>query len=84
MKSIDWGSALRRLLLTPYIYLLFGFFFIFMGVGWTWTGKIWVRFEGWVYRNERPTEFWLRVVLYYLVGAGFVGYSLFKLYEGSR
>jgi len=55
-----------------------------MAVGWTFQGKMWVRNEGWISRNEEPTRFWLRIASWYLAGFGFIGYSLFQVYKGSH
>jgi len=76
----DW----HQLFATPYVYLLFGLFFIFMAVGYTVSGKIRVRNQGWVYRAEQPAQFWTRIAFYYVAGVGFIGYYLFKVYEGSH
>jgi hypothetical protein len=55
-----------------------------MAAGYTLQGKYWQRFQGWVYRTEEPTEFWLHTVMGYLFGAGFIGYYFFKIYEASH
>jgi len=61
---------LHRLLATPYIgYLMAGIFCIFMTVGRTFQGKLWIRFQGWLYRAEEPKQFWWRIVFGYLLGA---------------
>ena len=68
----DWHAQLP-----PYSLLIFGFIFIFAAVVWTYTGKAWVRFHGWVYRAEKPTRFWWEVAMYYFVGIGLIGYFLY-------
>jgi hypothetical protein len=76
---------LRRLLATPEIgFLLAGIFIIFMAVGRTLEGRLWIRFQGWLYRSEEPEQFWWRIVFGYLFGAGLIGYYLFKVYERSH
>ena len=42
-------------------------------------GKVWVRFNGWVYRAQEPRIFWGEVALYYLGGVCFIGYFLSKV-----
>jgi len=46
---------------------------------WTCMGKVWVRFNGWVYRANEPRSFWWEVALYYLGGVCFIGYFLSKV-----
>ena len=75
---------LHRFLATPYLYLLFGVFFIFMAAGYTSQGKYWARFQGWVYRTEEPTRFCLHIAMWYLFGVGFIGYYFFKVFKGSH
>ncbi|HXR37518.1 MAG TPA: hypothetical protein VN776_00410 [Terracidiphilus sp.] len=43
----------------------------------TYTGKAWVRFQGWVYRAKEPKWFWWEVALYYLCGVGLIGYAFY-------
>ena len=64
---------LKSLLKPPYIFLILGVISICAATVFTCTGKVWVRFNGWVYRAQRPRSFWVEVLLYYLVGIWFVG-----------
>jgi hypothetical protein len=62
---------------TPsYILLTLGVISFFAGAVWTYTGKAWDRFHGWVYRAEEPTRFWWEVSMYFLVGVLFIGIFL--------
>lgn len=42
------------------------------------TGKAYVRFRGWVYREEQPKRYWLEVAMYCLVGLGFIALFFYK------
>jgi hypothetical protein len=68
---------LYYLLRPPYIFLILGVISFSAAVVWTYTGKAWVRFDGWVYRAKEPKWFWWEVALYYLVGVLFIGISLY-------
>lgn len=72
------------LLRPPYIFLLLGVISISAAVLFTGTGKVWVRFNGWVYRAKEPKWFWWEIALDYLIGFCFVGYFLFKISELSN
>jgi hypothetical protein len=72
------------LLKPPYIFLILGFISISAAVIFTCTGRVWVRFNGWVFRAKEPKWFWWEVALDYLIGLGFVGYFLFKISELSN
>ncbi len=74
---LDFNSLLRP----PYIFLILGVGSISAAVIFTCTGKVWVRFNGWAYRAEKPGTFWREVALYYLGGMWFLGYFLDKIYR---
>ena len=63
----------------PYDFLMLGVISTSAAAVFTYTGKVWVRLNGWVYRAKEPGWFWWEVALYYLVGVWFLGYSLYKL-----
>jgi len=67
---------------SPYISLILGVIFISVAVVYTCTGKVWVRFNGWVYRAKEPRAFWREVTGYYFVGVCFVVVFLFLV--GAR
>jgi hypothetical protein len=70
---------------TPsYVLLTLGVISFFAAVVWTYKGKAWIRFHGWVYRAEEPIRFWWEVAMYYLVGVCFIGYFLFQVYVPSN
>ncbi len=46
----------------------------------TCTGRVWVRFNGWVYRDKEAGWFWWEVALDYLIGGFFIGYFLYRVY----
>jgi hypothetical protein len=58
------------------LFLILGIISIFAVAVFIYTGKVWVRFNGWVYRAKEPRAFWGEVAAYFLVGVGFIGYSL--------
>jgi len=64
----------------PHIFLLLGALSASAATVFTYTGKVWVRFNGWVYRAKETGWFWWEVALYYLVGVWFVGYFLYRFY----
>jgi len=73
------------LLLRPsYIFLILGVVSLLAAVVFTCTGKVWVRFNGWVYRAKEPGWFLWEVALDYLIGGCFIGYFLFKIYGLSN
>jgi hypothetical protein len=76
----DWDSLLRP----PNGFLTVGVISISGAVFFAYTGKVWVRFSGWVYREEKPRVFWGEVAAYFLVGVFFVGYFLYKVYGHSN
>jgi hypothetical protein len=63
----------------PHIFLILGVISISAAVIFTCTGKVWVRFNGWVYRAKEPGWFWWEVALDYLIGICFVGYFLYQV-----
>jgi len=72
-------SDLNSLLRPPYIFLILGVISISAATVFTYTGKVWVRFNGWVHRAKEPRAFWGNVASYYLVGVCFIAYFLFKI-----
>lgn len=68
------------LLRPPYVFLTVGVMSISAATFFTCTGKVWVRFNGWVYRVNKPGWFWREVGLYYLGGIYFIGCFLHKVY----
>jgi hypothetical protein len=67
---------LSSLLRPPYIFLIVGVISISAAAVFTFAGKVWVRFNGWVYRAREPRAFWGEVAAYYFVGVCFIGYFL--------
>jgi hypothetical protein len=70
---------LRSLPKPPYDLLILGVISISAATVFTAKGKVWVRFNGWVYRAKEPGWFWWQVALDYLIGVCFVGYFLYKV-----
>jgi hypothetical protein len=64
---------LSSILEPPRIFLILGVISIIAAVVWISTGKVWVRFNGWVYRAKEPKWFWWQVVLYSIIGIFFIG-----------
>ena len=64
----DWWS--RQL--PPYVFLILGVISISAAMVFTRTGKVWVRFNGRVYRAKEPRAFWGEVAAYYFVGVCFI------------
>jgi len=67
---------LSSLLRPPYLFLILGVIAVSASVIFTFTGKVWVRFNGWVYRIEKPKAFWGEVAAYFFIGVFFIGLSL--------
>ena len=78
--TLDFKSLLKP----PYIFGILGAVSLSVAVVFTCTGKVWVRFNGWVYRAEKPGTFWGEVAVYYLGGVWFLGYFLYKVYGASN
>lgn len=70
-------SVLRKLFRPPYGFIFMGIFFIVMGSIYMSMGRAYVRFSGWVYRTEKPRTFWGEIAMYYVIGAGLVGYFMY-------
>ena len=70
---------LASLLRPPYIFLILGVVSISAAAVFTCMGKVWVRFNGWVYRAKEPGWFWWEVALDYLIGVCFIGYFFSKI-----
>jgi hypothetical protein len=68
---------LHQFLRSPYFSLIVGVISFSLGTVWTCTGRAWTRYHGWVYRAERPTQYWLVVAVYYLGGVFFIGKFLY-------
>jgi len=68
------------LLTPPYIFLILGVVSISAAAVFTCTGKVWVRFNDWVYRAKEPRWFWWEATLDYLIGICFMGYFLYMIY----
>ena len=73
-----------RFLSPPYVLFTVGMVFLLAAVVYTYTGKAWIRFHGWVYRAEKPKRFWLEVVTCLLLGLGLIGLSLCKIHGLSK
>jgi hypothetical protein len=72
------------LLRQPNVFLTIGIIFISGAVLFAFTGRVWVRFSGWVSREKKPRVFWGEVAAYFLAGVFFVGYFLYKVSELSN
>lgn len=70
---------LNSLLRPPYIFLILGVVSLSAAAIFTYMGRVWVRFDGWVYRAKEPGWFWWEVALDYLIGVCFIGYFLFRI-----
>jgi hypothetical protein len=71
---LELNSPLRP----PYILFILGVISISAATVFTCTGKVWVRYNGWVYRAKEPRAFWGNVAAYYFVGVCFIGFFLFS------
>lgn len=76
----DFNSLMRL----PYLFLVLGVIAISAAAIFTFTGKVWVRFNGWVYCTKEPRVFWAEVAAYFLVGICFIGGFLFTVAGLSR
>jgi hypothetical protein len=72
-------SDLNSLSRPPGIFLILGVVAISAAAVFTCVGKVWVRFNGWVYRAKEPGTFWWEVALYFLGGVRLVGYFFSKI-----
>jgi hypothetical protein len=71
------------LLKPPKGFFTFGMFLVLLGTVYTYTGKAYVRFQGWVYRAKEPKCYW-EVVTYYLLGIGLIGLFLYEVHAFSK
>ncbi len=74
----------EMLLRPPTVFLTVGVIFISGSAVFAFTGKVWVRFSGWVSREKQPRVFWGEVAAYFLGGVFFIGYFLYKVSELSK
>jgi hypothetical protein len=73
----DWNSQIS----SPYYYLIVGVISFSAAVISTWTGKTYGKYgHGLASRAKEPTDFWWTVTIYYIGGACFIGYFLYKVY----
>lgn len=72
------------LLKPPYTLFDFGAFVLFLAVLYTYTGKAWIRFHGWVCRADEPKRYWLEVTTYYLTGIALIMFFLYKTHAFSN
>lgn len=79
MKEMSLIPDLNSLLRPPYIFLILGVVSLSAAAIFTYMGRVWVRFDGWVYRAKEPGWFWWEVALDYLIGVCFIGYFLFRI-----
>ncbi len=68
----------------PFVFATVGMFVLFLALFYTYTGKAYVRFQGWVNRAEDPKRYWLEVAMYYLGGISFIGYFLYEVHVFSK
>jgi hypothetical protein len=68
------------LLRPPYAFFTAGTFVLFLAVVYTYTGKAWIRFHGWVYRVKEPKRYWLEVAMYYLGGFFLIGIFVYEVH----
>jgi len=72
------------LLKPPCGFFTFGMLLIFLGMVYTYCGKAYVRFQGWVYRTKEPKRYWGEVVTYYILGAVLIGLFLYEIHAFSH
>jgi hypothetical protein len=68
----DWNARLP-----PYSLSILGAISISAATFFGCTGRVWVRFNGWVYRAKEPRAFWGEVAAYFLAGVGLIAYYLY-------
>jgi hypothetical protein len=54
-----------------------GIVLIALGALYTYTGKAYARFHGYIYRADNPKGFWLEVASSYLLGLALIGLFLY-------
>jgi hypothetical protein len=68
----------------PYIFLILGVVFLSAAAVETYTGKAWVRFNGWVYRSKEPKWFWWQIIVVGLGGAALIARFIFEVLQLSN
>jgi hypothetical protein len=71
-------SDLFWFLRPPYSLLTFGVFLLILAVVYTYAGKVFAPFHGWIYRADEPKRYWLEVAIYYLGGVCMIALSLYR------
>jgi hypothetical protein len=65
----------------PQYGLLFGgLAFLFAALVFTYTGKAWDRYSGWVCLAKEPGRFWREIAMYCLCGLCLMGYFFYRYY----
>jgi hypothetical protein len=64
--------------LPPHILAVVGLLSLLAASVFTFTGKVWVRFNGWVYRAKEPRTYWEEVAAYGVVGVALVASYLMR------
>lgn len=62
---------------SPIYYLVIGTVVFFLALASASSGKTWGRFEGAIYSDKEPRRFWGTVIVYFLIGFCFIGYSVY-------
>jgi hypothetical protein len=72
------------LLRPPYCFITVGIFILLLALVYTYTGKAYIRFQGWVNRAEQPKRYWAEVTTYYFLGFGFIALFLYEVHWFSN
>jgi hypothetical protein len=70
--------------LRQYTPLIFGVFFLFLGVAATVTGESWSRFGRVISRAKNPKEFWRDVAVSYAGGVVLIAFFVYRVYWVTR
>jgi hypothetical protein len=71
---VDWNSQ------RPILLAVFGIFMCCLAAVYAYTGKLYLRFQGWVYLDKEPKRFWWGVAEYFLCGLVLIGYYFWRFY----
>ena len=60
------------------VLILAGIALIILGVVYTWMGRVYARFHGWISRVDDPKGYWSGIASYFVAGAVLIAYSLYR------
>jgi uncharacterized membrane protein YjjP (DUF1212 family) len=77
--EILFMADLNAFIRSPYFSLVVGLISFSLATVSTFTGSVWIRFHGRIYRANEPRTFWVSVAVYLLGGVFFIGKFIYLM-----